>query len=82
MDRAARLAAGDFVADLLRRSDAGRPEAARAVAALARQLNDHPHLRPVAALLDLASFEADAGAIWDEAEALALDLLDVGYREA
>lgn len=78
LDRSARLEAGDFVADLLRRSDAGRSNAALSIAALVAELEAHPHLRPAARHLDLRAFVADATALWDEAETTAYDLIEAG----
>jgi len=81
LDRQARLAAGDFVADLLRTSDAGRPEAGARAAGLVTMLRTHAQLRGVAELLDLDTLADEAEAIWDEAETLAFDLIDAGLAE-
>lgn len=81
LDREARLRAGDFVADLLRVSDAGRQSAAQAVEQLVEELARHPQLRAVADQLDLEDLVADAEGVWDEAETLAYDLIDAGLVE-
>ncbi len=82
LDRAARLQAGDFVADLLRVSDEQRQGAREAVGELVEDLMRHPQLRAVAAQFDLEALVAESEAVWDEAETLAYDLIDAGQAEA
>ncbi len=76
-DRAQRMQAGDFLADLLRWSDAHRPqEAADRVRALLTEMRGRPDLAAVARELDWSDLAAAADALWQEAERLAFDLVD------
>jgi len=75
-DRARRMEAGDFLADLLRGSEARRAEAGARVAALLDELRARTDLGAVRQELDWGAIQAAAGALWLEAEQLAFDLLE------
>lgn len=75
-ERARRLEAGDFLADLLRGSDARQAEAAARVAALLEDLRSKPDLAALRREIDWTGIGAAAGDLWDEAERLAFDLLE------
>lgn len=80
-DRAERIRAGDFLADLLVRSGSLRPGAEGAVRALVEGLRLHPRLSPVSEALAWDDLVAEAGSLWDEAERLAFDRLDASEAE-
>lgn len=75
LDRAARMAAGDFVADLLKVSMERRHEAPETVGRLLDELLGNRSLQAVRQELGLDRLLAEADDIWAEAETLAFDLL-------
>lgn len=70
LDRVERMEAGDFVADLLRRSESGRAAATTKITALLDALG------VAVREIDTAALVTSAEEIWDEAEQLAFDLVD------
>jgi DNA repair protein SbcD/Mre11 len=80
-DRAERIRAGDFLADLLVRAEGLRPGAEAAVRAHVEGLRLHPRLAPVSEALAWDDLIAEAGTLWDEAERLAFDRLDASEAE-
>ena len=75
-DRAKRLEAADFVGDLLRGSEARRPDAPARVAALLAELRTTGDLGALRQELDWDAIEAAAGDLAQQAEQLAWDLLE------
>ena len=75
-DREARKGMGDFLSDLLQRSDADAARAEDIVAKLLEELGGHAKVRRAAREVDLRDLSAEAGDLWTEAERLAVDALD------
>ena len=75
-DRAKRMEAADFVGDLLRWSEAHRPEAPARVAALLAELRTTGDLAALRQELDWGAVEAAADDLAEQAEQLAWDLLE------
>lgn len=76
LDRASRIAMGDFLSDLLKRNDARADEAGEAVAELTRELEAHGRVGDMLRELNLAEFSEEAAALWEAADQLALDYFD------
>lgn len=76
LDRAARLQAGDFLADLLRWSEGHAAEAQNRVRALLQEIRGRQDLAAIASELDWIALEGAADQLWREAEQLAFDLLE------
>ena len=80
-DRAARMAAGDFVADLLRGGEAGRAGAGERLAALIGELRSRAEFAALREVVDWEALGGDAERLWREAEQLAVDLLEARAAE-
>ncbi len=81
IDRAERMRAGDFLADLLLRSERARQGAEGAVRAHLDSLRLHPRLAPFADEIAWEDLAGEADTLWDEAERLAFDRLDAMEAE-
>lgn len=75
-DRAERVRAGDFLADLLLRSERSKPSVPDVVGVHVDTLRLHPRVASVAGVIDWEALIAEASALWDEAERLAYDRVD------
>lgn len=75
-DRSERMAAADFVGDLLRWSETHRGEAPARVAAILAELRGNADLTAVRQEVDWSALESDADDLSQQAEQLAWDLLE------
>lgn len=80
-DRAARMAAGDFVSDLLRAGEAGRAGAGDRLATLLGELRARPEFAALGEVVDWQALLADPERLWAQAEQLAVDLLEARAAE-